>query len=185
MDGCTIPLRERERGDLVDLSDFWCPEKTPLTKEKKERRGDGGLVILVVISSLCCSCLIQTPACLPQHQEKSRVYHAITWPHVCSGKRHLVDVVKMLRHLSLPASFNHSLNFCLFTHYLWFYFFSSLHTCFSFLRCLWSGHSEVLFEMLLFCSPLSLVFFPLSSIFRGEEASNSVTFLCRLCVCLC
>ncbi|KAJ4939589.1 hypothetical protein JOQ06_029033, partial [Pogonophryne albipinna] len=36
-------------------------------------------------------------------------------------------------------------------------------------------------ETLLFCSPLCPVFFPPSSVFR-VEASNSVTFLCGLCV---
>lgn len=38
------------------------------------------------------------------------------------------------------------------------------------------------FETLLFCFPLSPVFFTLSSVFRGVEASNSVTVLCCLCV---
>lgn len=101
---CTILARER--GDLVGLSDCRRPEKTPVTegkkktKEKKTRRWRwrracfSGCYLLTLLQLPRRAA--QTPAGLLQHREKSQFCHAITWPRLCSGKRHLVDVVKML-----------------------------------------------------------------------------------------
>lgn len=188
----------------MGLSDCCRPEKTLLTTERQKKKknrqekgrrgggGGGGLVFLVVISSLCCSCLIQTPAGLPQHQEKSHFYHAITWPRVRSERRHLVDVVKMLWHLSLLASLNHSLHFCLFTHYLWFFFSLSTHTHGAFslppLPLIWAFRSAFWNAPLLF-PPQSCLF----SSERHLQRRRSVQFchisLSSLCVfvpeCVC
>lgn len=200
---CTILLRERKRDDLVGFCLIVAvlrkphsrKEKKKAKEEKKMRRRRRACFFWLLSPHSTAAAFVaphKTPAGLPQHREKSQFCHAITWPSACSEKRHLTDLVKMLWHLSLPVSLaallNHSLHFCLFTHYLWFYFFPlSTHMLFfpslpligAFRSVFWNA--PLLFPL----SPIFFLFFSLSRVFRGVEASNSVTFLCCLCVCLC
>lgn len=155
------------------------------------RGGRGGLVFLVVISSLlqlpCCTA--QTPAVLLQHQEKSQLRCVITCTRVCSEERHLWTWLRYsdtLPCFALPLC--HS---TVFTHYLWFCFPPLCAHALLFCRWLWSGCSEVFLKR----SPSP----PRKSrpLFSSRAASSeeykrpilsqfSVAFLCACAgVCLC
>lgn len=88
--------------------------------------------------------------------------------------------------LLLLRSNTHSISACLFTIYD--FIFSPLYTHAFLSSAAFDLNVQKCFlKRSSFVPPQShlFFFFPLSTVFRGVEASNSVTFLCRLCVCLC
>lgn len=142
-----------------------------------------GCYLLTLLQLPCCTA--QTPAVLLQHPEKSQLRCVITCTRVCSEERHLWTWLRYSDTLPPRALLCHSaIPPCLLT--ICDFVFPSLRSRFAFLplTLIWLFRS--VFETLPLPAPKvpSFIFLQ-SSVFRGVQASNSVTILCRLFVRLC